>query len=89
MQPSPKFQFYEFVRVIADQPHASKALVNKEGLVVGMSDGGRDYAVHFNECRETFAINEQHLESCGRVGSRQDVVGYGLEELLEKMKSEP
>ena len=76
-----KFQFYEIVRVIADSPLIRQSLLQKEGIIVGRNEADtlnkRDYAVHFNEYGETFVLPEDLLESCGRVGSREDVVSRG------------
>jgi Immunity protein 31 len=73
-----KFQFYEIVRVIAQSPRIRQSLTHKEGIILGMSDPDisdkRDYAVHINEYMETFGFSEDQLESCGRIGKRQDVV---------------
>lgn len=73
-----KFQFYEIVRVIAESPLIRQSLIHKEGIIVGMNDpdfeNKRDYAVHINDFMETFVLFEDLLESCGRIGNRQDVV---------------
>jgi Immunity protein 31 len=73
-----KFQFFEIVRVIAQSPRIRQSLIHKEGIIVGISDpdvgNSRDYAVHINEYMETFGFSEDQLESCGRIGKRQDVV---------------
>lgn len=73
-----KFRFYEIVRVIAESPLIRQSLIHKEGIIVGISDpyinNKRDYAVHINEFMETFVFFEDLLESCGRIGKRQDVV---------------
>lgn len=73
-----KFQFYEFVRIIAESPRIQQSLIHKEGIIVGISDpyidNKRDYGVHINEYMETFVFSEDLLESCGRIGKRQDVV---------------
>jgi len=74
----PKFNFYEVVLITAEPPRVRKTLVNKEGIVVGMSDpnesGSRDYGVHVNEYGETFGLSENALISTGRIASPQDVV---------------
>jgi len=84
-----KFQFYEIVRVIAESPLIRQSLIQKEGIIVGMSASDtlnkRDYAVHINEYGETFALPEQLLESCGRIGSSQDVVSHKFQKLLQKL----
>jgi hypothetical protein len=72
-----KFKFYEIVRVVVQPPRIRETLIDKEGIVVGMSDANnhnRDYGIHINEYGETFAVPEHALESTGRFGSRQDVV---------------
>ena len=73
-----KFRFYEIVRIIAESPLIQHRLISKEGIVVGMNDpdssNKRDFAVHINEHMETFVFFEDLLESCGRIGSRQDIV---------------
>ena len=48
--------------------------------------GRREYGVHFNDLRETFAFSEDLLVSCGRIGSRKDAVGLGFQEQLRKMQ---
>jgi Immunity protein 31 len=86
-----RFQFYEIVRVIAQPRLIREDLVNKEGIVVGMSDPDnlnyRDYGVHFNHLRETFVISEDLLESSGRVGSRKEVISLTFEEQLKIMQA--
>jgi len=72
-----KFQLHEIVRVIAQSPRIRQNLINKEGIIVGWSDDNRDYAVHINDFGETFGLSEDHLESTGRIGTRQDVVSRG------------
>jgi hypothetical protein len=73
-----KFQFYEVVRVIAVSPRMRESFINKEGFVVGMSEpdaaNKRDYAVHINEYMTTFAFPEDLLESCGRIGMKEEIV---------------
>jgi hypothetical protein len=73
-----KFQFYEIVRVIAESPLIRQNIIHKEGIIVGMNnpdiENKRDYAVHINDYMETFVLFEDLLESCGRIGKRQDVV---------------
>ena len=75
---SPKFKFYEIVRIIAVPTSVRKDLVNKEGIVVGMSDTHneliRDYGIHVNEYGETFALPEHSLESTGKHASQNDIV---------------
>ena len=66
------------VRIISESPHIKKVLTDKEGIVVGMSepydDGHRDFGVHINEYRESFALPQQMLESTGRVATEDDIV---------------
>ena len=85
-----RFQFYEIVRVIGQSPRVRENLIHKVGIVVGMGDpdalGRREYGVHFNDLRETFALSEDLLVSCGRVGSRKDVIGIGFQEQLKEMQ---
>lgn len=73
-----KFQFYEIVRVILESPLIQQSLLHKEGIIVRMNDpiimNKRDHAVHINNCMETFVFPEDLLESCGRIGKRQNVV---------------
>ena len=77
-----KFQFYEIVRVIADSPRIRQSLIHKEGIIVGMSDpdseNKRDYAVYINDFMECFAFPEDLLDSCGRIGTPQDVIARPL-----------
>lgn len=79
---SARFQFYEIVRVIGNNPRSQQNLIHKEGIVLGMSDpdgdNKREYGVHINEFMETFSFFEDLLESCGRSGSRQDVIARPL-----------
>jgi hypothetical protein len=85
-----KFQFYEIVRVLGQSPRIRENLVHKIGIVVGMDDpdllNRREYGVHFNELRETFAFSEDLLESYGRIATRKDAVGLSFQELLRKMQ---
>jgi hypothetical protein len=87
-----KFQFYEIVRVIAQPASIRESLIQKEGIILGMSDpdrlNKRYYGVHINDYGETFAVYEDLLESCGRIGRRQDAVSHKFQKLLKKLQQD-
>jgi hypothetical protein len=76
-QMEPKFKFYEVVRIIGQPPRVQEVLVNKEGIIDGMSEPGEDnrryYGVFVNEFGEGFGVPEDLLESTGRFAGPKDI----------------
>jgi hypothetical protein len=74
----PKFAFYEIVRILAQPSLIKEALVNKEGIIDGVSDPGEDnqryYGVFINELGKGFGVPEDLLESTGRFATREDII---------------
>ncbi len=70
----PKFQFYEYVRVVSDDP--ALAEVNGErGAILGRSedeDGGFGYAVLIGRDGICWSVDEADLQATGEFGTRAD-----------------
>ncbi|WP_297802234.1 Imm31 family immunity protein [Arenimonas sp. GDDSR-1] len=84
----PKFQFYEYVRVRADNP-ALAEIHGQRGAVLGRSEddeGGYGYAVSIERDGICWSVEEADLEATGEFGTRADF--YGDESIRVRVDAE-
>ena len=73
----PKFQFYEYVRVVSVDPELAE-INGERGAVLGRSEdehGGYGYAVLIDRDGICWSVEEADLEATGEVGTRADFYG--------------
>ena len=75
----PKFQFYEYVRVVSEDPELAE-IDGERGAVLGRSedeDGGYGYAVLIKRDSLCWSVDEADLQTTGEFGTRADFYGDG------------
>jgi hypothetical protein len=75
-----KFQHLEVVKVVRDVVTRKKQwrLLGLTGIITGWTDpypdGRHGYSVHFNTFGEGVSLEEDDLESLGRIADRSEIV---------------
>lgn len=70
----PKFQFYEVVRVISDDPELAE-IHGETGAILGLSEHGDpeyEYGVFIDRDEVVWSVSESALEATGIVKQRAD-----------------
>lgn len=73
----PKFQFYQYVRVVSDDP-ALAEINGERGAILGRSEdenGGYGYAVLIGRDGICWSVDEADLQATGESGIRADFYG--------------
>lgn len=73
----PKFQFYEYVRVVSADPELAE-IDGERGAILGRSedeDGGYGYAVLIARDGLCWSVAEADLQATGEFGTRADFYG--------------
>lgn len=72
--PTPKFQFYEVVRVLSNSPELAE-IHGETGAILGISEHGEpeyEYGVFIDRDDCVWSVSESNLESTGVIRQRAD-----------------